>query len=402
MKRVIVVGAGIVGASVAAALSLKGVTVTVLEAQRPAAGTSRASFAWPNANDKLPREYFDLNFAGLVEHHRLATSELADPACSDASSPPSIENEGSSLRGEPEGRSGRGASWFYPTGNLEIVTGPERKAYQHAKVARLREWGYQARLISEADAQRLEPDLLLPPTASYAFYADEGWVAAPVLVHRLLDAAQEKGAEIRFPIRVDALAVHNDRVVGVIAGDQRLSADLVIDCTGPAAATLLEALGMTLARQRSPGLLVVTEPMPTCLNRVVHAPGVHLRPDGAGRVLIGSEDVDATLPSEGDITSAVDADSSWSRDLLRRAQTVLPVLADARIEGVRLGWRPKPADGLSAVGPVPGLAGYYLVFTHSGVTLGPILGKLVADEVLSEKPAPELALFRPDRLFQQH
>src|SRR5579884_2025654 len=317
MDRTIVVGAGIVGASVAYALSRKGVAVTVLEAERPAAGTSRASFAWPNANEKLPRAYFHLNQAGLAAHHELA-AEL-------------------------------GGDWFHPTGNLEIVTDSGRKVHQQRKVARLQEWGYQAELISESRARALVPDLALPNSASYAFYPDEGWVAVPALIHRLLEAAQENGVEIRFPMRVDSLDVQNGRVVGVIASAERLPADLVIDCTGPAAATVLRPLGVSIARRRSHGLLVVTEPMPTCLNRVVHAPGVHLRPDGAGRVLIGSEDVDATLPKEDDITSAIDADSSWCQELLRRALAVLPVLAGARIEAVRLGWRPLPADGLSAV-----------------------------------------------------
>ncbi len=370
MDRIIVVGAGIVGASVAYALSQKGVPVTVLEAQRPAAGTSRASFAWPNANEKLPREYFALNAAGLAEHHVLADT--------------------------------LGGDWFHPTGNLEVVTGSERRDHQHAKVARLQDWGYRAELISEVRARELVPDLALPDSASYAFYPDEGWVAAPVLIHRLLEVAQASGATVRFPMRVDALDVQNGRVAGVIVDGEHLAAGLVIDCTGPAAGRFLDPLGISIARQRSPGLLVVTDPVPTCLSRVVHAPGVHLRPDGAGRVLIGSEDVDATLPEEGDITEEIHADSSWCRELLRRAQAVLPVLAGARIEAVRLGWRPLPADGLSAVGSVPGLSGYYLVFTHSGVTLGPRLGRLVAGEVVTGQACPELAPFRPGRLLEGH
>jgi glycine/D-amino acid oxidase-like deaminating enzyme len=94
-------------------------------------------------------------------------------------------------------------------------------------------------------------------------------------------------------------------------------------------------------------------------------------------------------------------EAAVAQDLLDRAQAVLPVVRGARIEGVRLGWRPMPADGLSAVGPVSGLAGYYLAFTHSGVTLGPVLGRMVCDEILTGQPRPELAPFRPDRLISR-
>jgi glycine/D-amino acid oxidase-like deaminating enzyme len=59
-----------------------------------------------------------------------------------------------------------------------------------------------------------------------------------------------------------------------------------------------------------------------------------------------------------------------------------------------------PADGRSAIGPVPGLSGYYLIFTHSGVTLGPLLGKLAAAEILGGHEVAQLTPFRPDRLVQ--
>jgi glycine/D-amino acid oxidase-like deaminating enzyme len=71
------------------------------------------------------------------------------------------------------------------------------------------------------------------------------------------------------------------------------------------------------------------------------------------------------------------------------------------VEAARVGWRPLPGDGLSAVGPVAGLEGYYLVFTHSGVTLGPLLGRLVAEEVTTGQVPPPLAPFRPDRLVRR-
>ena len=59
------IGAGVLGASVAARLAAAGMRVTLLEAGQPGRGTSRWSFAWVNSNDKGPRPYHDLNRAGL-------------------------------------------------------------------------------------------------------------------------------------------------------------------------------------------------------------------------------------------------------------------------------------------------------------------------------------------------
>jgi glycine/D-amino acid oxidase-like deaminating enzyme len=141
-------------------------------------------------------------------------------------------------------------------------------------------------------------------------------------------------------------------------------------------------------------LLIVTEPFPTCLRPVVHFDDVYVRPDGAGRLRIGSVPVDEALPPDVDLASAVHR----APDILRRAIAAVPMLEGARVEGIRLGWRPMPADGHSAVGPIVGLTGYYLVFTHSGVTLGPLLGRFVAEEVTRGQPRAELAPFRPERL----
>jgi glycine/D-amino acid oxidase-like deaminating enzyme len=185
-------------------------------------------------------------------------------------------------------------------------------------------------------------------------------------------------------------------VTGVVTAEARYPADVVVDCAGPAAGELLTPLGRTVARVRSPGLLAITEALPTSLRPILHLDEVYIRPDGAGRLRIGSEAVDAHLSVDG-----ATPDPELAHNLLERAQAVLPVVRGARIEGVRLGWRPMPADGVSAVGPIPELAGYYLVFTHSGVTLGPALGRMVCDELLTGQTRPELAPFRPDRLISR-
>ncbi|HEY2698596.1 MAG TPA: hypothetical protein VGJ45_24270, partial [Pseudonocardiaceae bacterium] len=68
----------------------------------------------------------------------------------------------------------------------------------------------------------------------------------------------------------------------------------------------------------------------------------------------------------------------------------------ARIDRVNLGLRSLPADGHTVAGP--DTSGYiYVLATHSGVTLGPLLGRLAAREILGGEPAPELAAFRPAR-----
>jgi glycine/D-amino acid oxidase-like deaminating enzyme len=103
----------------------------------------------------------------------------------------------------------------------------------------------------------------------------------------------------------------------------------------------------------------------------------------------------AGLPPDAPVPGAYAAPA---REVLHRARAIVPALAAVEIESTRLCWRPLPADGLSAVGPIEGLAGYYLALTHSGVTLAPALADLIVAEVSGGEQAAALAPFRPGRL----
>ena len=70
---------------------------------------------------------------------------------------------------------------------------------------------------------------------------------------------------------------------------------------------------------------------------------------------------------------------------------------DVRLVDARIGVRPMPADNVTIAGRVPGLANAWMLATHSGMTLGPLLGRLIADEIVTGASSPMLAPFRPDR-----
>jgi glycine/D-amino acid oxidase-like deaminating enzyme len=109
--------------------------------------------------------------------------------------------------------------------------------------------------------------------------------------------------------------------------------------------------------------------------------------------MLSSRAIDATLDPA---TRTMEPDAEPARGVLARAARVVPALDGARLETARIGIRSVPADGQPAVGWAPGLDNCFLLASHSGVTLGALLGRLVASELLGATEA-QLEPYRPAR-----
>src|SRR5439155_14280168 len=113
-----------------------------------------------------------------------------------------------------------------------------------------------------------------------AFLGAEGWLDAHGLIRRLLSAAASKhGAEVRERARVRSFRARGDRIEALVTDGGETVAESVLVCVGPATQAFLEPLRAVVPVGRVPGLLAVTSPPGAKLDRVVHAPGIHLRPD---------------------------------------------------------------------------------------------------------------------------
>lgn len=361
--HVAIIGAGILGASVGYRLSETDAEIILIDAKQPASGTTSTSFAWVNANNKTPREYFELNYAGLKEHYRLR-EELAE-------------------------------EFLHPSGNLIWAEGDERHGELERRVERLRSWGYSAewRRASEVN-ESLEPGVVFPtPDFPVAFFPEEAWADAPALAKCLVERARENGAKTRFGAAAEGVEVSDGGVCGVrLESGEMVVADAVVNAAGVGAGAVSASVGRSLPLSAPRGLLVRLAVEGTPLSRVMYSPRVNLRPDSPGFVLVHHESVDEEMGGE-----EIGMGHSLVRELLGRAREVVPALENAEVAEVKVGTRPVPEDGYPCVGAVPGVAGYYEAVTHSGVTLGPLIGRLLAREVLDGEVAPLLAPYRPGR-----
>lgn len=364
--RLAVVGLGVIGACATYAAARAGMRVLALDAGVPGEGTSGTSFAWVNAVRKEPEVYHRLNAEGMAAHVALARELGVDAG-------------------------------FHPGGSLEWAEAEDDARELSERVERLARRGYAACWVSRERARAMEPALAVPERVrEVAFFAADGWLDAPRLIRTALAGAQRLDAEIRERTPVASLRTRGGRVEALVVGDTEVRADAVLVCVGPSTQAFLAPLGVRIPVDRVPGLLAVTSPPADPLSRVIHAPGVHLRPDAAGGLVVGAEDVDAPAAS----ASPAQLDTLAAR-LLERAVRVMPAARGVKLIDRRVGVRPMPADRHTIAGRIPGFDNAWMIATHSGVTLGPLLGRVLAAEIGGGVQHAALAPFRPDRFTER-
>ncbi len=354
-KHVIIVGAGIIGASFAYYLSAQGARVTLLDAgAQPGGIATPKSWAWINASWGNPEAYFRLRHFSMGLWRELG-SRL--PAL--------------------------GVNWC--GGLLWDLPRPDLEAY----VRQQSSWGYGIRLVDGTEAQSTEPGLNAPPEIA-AHVAEEGCVEPVTSVEALLAAARDHGATLCPDVFVQELHIGDNGVDGVVTNEGFLGADEVIVAAGVAAPALLSSLDITFPLDTPSGLLVHSVPVPKMLNGLVMSPELHVRQTAEGRLVAGSDFGGADPADDPHATAAA---------LFEKVCGLIKGGEALEMDFHTIGQRPTPPDGVSAVGRIKDIKGLYLCVTHSGITLAPALGKFGAQDILAGVRDALLVPFSPDRLL---
>ena len=368
--KVAVIGAGIIGVSIASELAARGADVVLIDRNAPGTGTSSTSYAWVNSNNKNPDPYFELNRAGLDAHYRLAAN---------------------------------GSDWFHPQGHLEIAADPGHQAELKARLDRLSGLGYEAEEISVMRAAELIPDLVTPDgAATAAFYSREGHCDPSLYIRHVMAQGIANGVTLRSGSAVTGIDDLDGKCRLTLADGTTLVTDHVVSAAGRWTNDVMAMVGLPslMVESEQPGdvtmgYLAITNPLPVSIDRVLTSPRLNVRPAGGGRLLLQALDLDSTAQVGGSAA----LDSPLAEEFISRLQEVLKNTDGASIREIQVAQRAIPMDGLSVIGPVNECPALYLVATHSGVTLAPFLGRQVAAEIFGEKEAL-FASFRPDRLLE--
>ena len=356
-RRVAVIGAGIIGACIAHELTLAGARVTVIEANEPATGASARSMGWINASFIDREDYYQLRLAAMQAHREL------DKA----------------FDGALQTRWTGSINWEAAPGEMEAL------------VAELGRFGHLVKLIGKDEFARLEPEVAdLPEKA--LLMGNEGHVDAAHAARLILAAAQAKGATVLSGARVEAVERLAGGVWQVHTPLGPVEAEDVVIAAGILTGELCEAAGHSLPMKNEPGVLIETSPVPCTINHLIWSPDVHFKQLPDGRLVCG-------YLFSGAITDGGGVDGVAQRMLARLKERLPRVAGSLVIEKVKHGVRPMPVDGYPAIGRLGDASqdDLYVSVMHSGVTLGPVVGKLVSHEIMTGERDPLLAGFSPGR-----
>lgn len=343
-KRIIVIGAGIVGASLAYHLASKGAKVTVVEAGGIASGVTRTSFAWINTAYAGPDPIAALRGAAIAAYRRLETRV------------PGLD-----------------VRW-----NGALSYGTEDGRVSSSSM-----------LLDRAQILRLEPQLQQAPQQA-VYEPEHGALDAVAATHALLAAAASHGATVRPHTPVLGFAIKDGRVTGVDTGTGIIDADVVVLAAGTGTAGLAEKLGVNLPIHASPAIFMRYTAPPGLVRSIISSHAMEVRQGADGSLLAAEDYLDDT--PENQPAAMAQRTASAIRHELAGADAVETELAC-------IGLRPMPADGIPIIGYLPQVDGVYVCAMHPGVALAAIVGQLASEEIVDGQPAAALSACRPARFL---
>ncbi len=349
--HIVVVGAGIVGASLAYHLTRANARVTLIDkASNSASGATEKSFAWITVAHDAPKTYITLRQQALADWHR-------------------VEDE---LKGQLKIDWSGALTWRADPAETERIVG------------KLIDAGYQVCLVDRPQIRRLEPNLKdVPPQAMLAEH--EGAIDSRLTTEVLITAACQAGATIQLGNKVLSVMTNGSRVTGVVTAHGKIRADRVVLATGIHTALLCQPLHVTLPINVSPAILLAFHTPHPFVNRIISNPLLEIRAASATRILCAEDYVDESIENNP---------QAIAQRSLEKIKQQWQSIGSIRVMNVMVGKRPVPGDGLPVISRTTQIEGLYVLVMHAGTTLAAVVGRLAASELLSGQDEFLLSSYR--------
>ena len=366
VKKVIIIGGGIIGCAVAWRLAGEGDQVTILERGRlgQEASWAAAGMIAPQAEAQGPGAFFDLCIRARDVFDQTVGALIAESGV------------------DPE--YDRNGILYLAFNDAERAELEERARWQVGAGGAVEE-------LSSAAARKLEPAISGEVVYALRMPLDRR-VDNRKLTRAYAAAAILKGVNVLEGVQVAEVIIDHNCANGVRTHDGHVhEADLVIDAAGAWAGELRGLESDRVATYPVRGQILCFESRPGSLSESVFSPRGYLVPRRDGRVLAGS-----TMEEAG-YNKAVTL--AGIEKIARGAATMVPGMDDLPFREAWAGLRPATRDFMPVLGPSPSAANVLYAAGHfrSGILLSALTGEITADIVHGRKPAIDLTPFTPAR-----
>ena len=339
---VVVIGGGVIGASIAYHLARRNIGTVLLEKGDPAGGSSGACGGTVFLQTKSPGPNLKLALASADRYRTLEEELAAD-----------IE--------------------YVNRGGLIIIEKEEeREAIAHL-IARQQEAGLDVRLLDQQEVRDLEPALSTEILGA-AFSPVDSQVSPWHLTFAFIRAAQRHGALVCFGTRVTGIRVSSHGIKAVETDSGEVSTGTVVNAAGVHAARIGALVNLNIPITPRRGQLVVTEAAGPLIRRCMLSAqyiaakfnpdlarkggGVSIEPTAHRNFVLGSTREFAGF--DNGVTLA------GISHIAGNTAAILPFLKKLKIIRIFAGLRPYTPDGLPILGRVAGLDGFVMAAGHEG------------------------------------
>ncbi len=359
----IILGGGIIGASLAEELARHGRRVALVERARIGAEASSAAAGVLSSQMDVPQPdtFFDLCQASRKMYPRWVEH---------------IQRRS----GLSVGYSADGVLYIAMTGRQEAIM-DRRIRWQMRQ-------GLKAKRLSARDVKRLYPVVDGRIKRGY-FFPNEAQIDNALLMEALGIAVRKAGVQVFEGVSARRLRVEQGKVQGVETDQNTLRSPVVVNCLGSWSG-FEPASTLRLPVQPIRGQIMVFDAPRGTLRFPVMAERAYAVQRQDGRVLVGS-----TLEAAG-FQKALTA--GGMHDILCGLKSVMSAVNSWTFAHAWAGLRPCTPDKLPILGPTP-IEGFFVATAHyrHGILLAPITARILTDLILTGRTPFDLELFSPLR-----
>ena len=368
---VLVIGAGITGATAALALAEAGASVEVIDTYGPAAMASGWTLADVRQSGRHPAE-LPLALAAVAQWPTLA-EKLGAP------------------------------THYQQKGNLRLARNDAEVEVIRKLVADQSAAGLDLTFLPTLTDVRKVAPAISDKVIAASLCPTDGHADPVATVTAFLAAAERAGARLSFGERVVSLEHEGSRITAAVTENRRIAAGAVLIAAGIHVNDLVGPLGGAIPLTVPIVTVVQTAPVAPTLEQVIGVANADLavrqEANGSFRLTSGRELFDGTLFTERGRPKALPR-TDQVRHTIAKVASVIPAVGEAPFQAVWGGLLDVTPDSLPVIDHVPGIDNAVVCagLSGHGFGIGPVTGPLAADLVLGRTPRLPLDAFRHSRL----